>query len=112
VLYDEWMNEPSLEEVSIDERKIKEKVEQWMDIIVMTIDDSDDDDFQSSIKMIEKIKDRLKDYRSAGLEREGEYSYENLVFKFLRRNGYIQKLFDFANELTDKNLSLEQEVVE
>jgi hypothetical protein len=98
--------------VSIDERKIKEKVEQWMDIIDMTIEDSDDDDFQSSIKMIEKIKDRLKDYRSAGLEREGEYSYENLVFKFLRRNGYIQKLFDFANELTDKNLSLEQEVVE
>ena len=112
VLFDEWINEPSLEEVSIDERKIKEKVEQWMDIIDMTIDDSDDDDFQSSIKMIEKIKDRLKDYRSAGLEREGEYSYENLVFKFLRRNGYIQKLFDFANELTDKNLSLEQEVVE
>ena len=112
VLFDEWINEPSLEEVSIDERKIKEKVEQWMDIIDMTIEDSDDDDFQSSIKMIEKIKDRLKDYRSAGLEREGEYSYENLVFKFLSRNGYIQKLFDFANELTDKNLSLEQEVVE
>lgn len=112
VLFDEWINEPSLEEVSIDERKIKEKVEQWMDIIDMTIEDSDSDDFQSSIKMIEKIKDRLKDYRSAGLEREGEYSYENLVFKFLRRNGYIQKLFDFANELTDKNLSLEQEVVE
>jgi len=112
VLFDEWINEPSLEEVSIDERKIKEKVEQWMDIIDMTIEDSDNDDFQSSIEMIEKIKDRLKDYRSAGLEREGEYSYENLVFKFLRRNGYIQKLFDFANELTDKNLSLEQEVVE
>ena len=112
VLFDEWINEPSLEEVSTDERKIKEKVEQWMDIIDMTIEDSDDDDFQSSIEMIEKIKDRLKDYRSAGLEREGEYSYENLVFKFLRRTGYIQKLFDFANELTDKNLSLEQEVVE
>ena len=55
VLFDEWINEPSLEEVSIDERKIKEKVEQWMDIIDITIDDSDDDDFQSSIKMIEKI---------------------------------------------------------
>ena len=112
VLFDEWITAPSLEEVSIDERKIKEKVEQWMDIIDMTIEDSDVDDFKSSIKMVEKIKDRLKDYRSAGLEREGEYSYENLVFKFLRRNGYIQKLFDFANELTDKNLSLEQEVVE
>ena len=112
VLFDEWINEPSLEEVSIDSRKIKEKVEQWMDIIDMTIDNSENDDLDSALKMIEKIKERLKDYRSAGLEREGEYSYENLVFKFLRRNGYIQKLFDFANELTDKRLSLEQEVTE
>ncbi len=52
---------------------------------------------------------QLKEYRNNGLEREGEYSYENLVFKFLRRNGYIQKLFDFTNELVDKRLSLEQE---
>ena len=83
-----------------------------MDIIDMTIEDSDNDDFQSSIEMIEKIKDRLKDYRSAGLEREGEYSYENLVFKFLRRNGYIAKLENFKNEFVDKKLSLEQENIE
>jgi len=63
-------------------------------------------------RMIEKIKDRLKDYRSAGLEREGEYSYENLVFKFLRRNGYLSKLEDFKNKITDKKLSLEQEIGE
>jgi hypothetical protein len=31
-----------------------------------------------------------------------------LVFKFLRRNGYIQKLFDFQNELVDRKLSLNQ----
>jgi hypothetical protein len=26
----------------------------------------------------------------------------------LRRNGYLQKLFDFENELMDKRLSLEE----
>jgi len=31
------------------------------------------------------------------------------VFKFLRRNGYIQKLFDFQNDIMDKRLSLEGE---
>ena len=40
-------------------------------------------------------------------EKNGEYSYENLTFKFLRRNGYIQKLFDLKNKITDDILSLE-----
>jgi hypothetical protein len=61
------------------------------------------------IEKIDSVKDRLKKYRSCGLEKDGEYSYENLVFKFLRRNGYIQKLFDFENEIMDKRLSLEGE---
>ena len=46
------------------------------------------------------------------LKKEGEFSYENLVFKFLRRNGYISKLEDFKNKITDKKLSLEQEIGE
>ena len=96
----------------IDENKIKQKVDQWMDIIDTTIDNVEDDELDDALVEIEKIKDKLKTYRSAGLEKEGEYSYENLVFKFLRRNGYIQKLFDFTNELIDNRLSLEQEISE
>ena len=46
------------------------------------------------------------------LEKDGEFSYENLVFKFLRRNGYIDKLFNFKNKLMDKNLSIENTDVE
>ena len=57
---------------------------------------------------IDKLKDKIKKYRSCGLERGGEYSNENLVFKFLRRNGYIQKLFDNKNELIDKTLSMQE----
>jgi hypothetical protein len=80
-----------------------------MDKIDTLIDDVEDDDLDTAIEYINLLKEKLKEYRNNGLEREGEYSYENLVFKFLRRNGYIQKLFDFTNELMDKRLSLEQE---
>jgi hypothetical protein len=48
----------------------------------------------------------LKKYRTCGLEKEGEYSDENLVFKVLRRNGYIEKLMNFENDVVDKELSL------
>ena len=59
---------------------------------------------------IKKYKDKLKKYRTCGLEKDGEYSDENLVFKVLRRNGYIEKLFDFENKYIDKQLSLKEQV--
>jgi len=112
VLFDEWIEEPSKEEVKIDEERLQEKVESWMDKIDNLLDTVEDEDLDQALETIDKFKDQLKKYRSCGLESEGEYSYENLVFKFLRRNGYVQKLFDFTNELVDKNLSLEQEIEE
>ena len=112
VLYDEWLHKPSIEEVKIDENRLEDKVNSWMEKIDSVIDEIDTNDLEGSLEVIDKLKDQLKKYRSCGLESEGEYSYENLVFKFLRRNGYIQKLFDFTNELVDKNLSLEGEVTD
>src|SRR5210317_314016 len=110
VLYDEWIVEPSKEEVEIDTKIIKEKVEQWQDMIDTVIEDieSGDEDLEEGLLKIDKLKDRLKKYRQSGLEKEGEYSYENLVFKFLRRSDYIQKLFDFQNNFVDDRLSLAQ----
>jgi predicted nucleotidyltransferase len=112
VLFNEWIEEPSKEEVKIDEERLQEKVQSWMDKIDNLLDTVEDEDLDQALETIDKFKDQLKKYRSCGLESEGEYSYENLVFKFLRRTGYIQKLFDFTNELMDKNLSLEQEIEE
>lgn len=44
--------------------------------------------------------------RSAGLEKNGEYSSENLTFKVLRRNGYIEKLMNLKDKSYDKSLTL------
>ena len=51
---------------------------------------------------------RLKKFRQRGLESGGEYSYENLTFKLLRRNGYIGKLLDLKSTIIDKKLSIPQ----
>lgn len=110
VLYDEWIVEPSKEKVKLDYSLIKMKVDYWQNKILDLIDDaqSDDENLEDSIEKIGKLKDKIKKYRQSGLEREGEFSYENLVFKFLRRNGFIQKLFDFENKLLDSRLSLNE----
>lgn len=111
VMFDEWINKPTQDSVTIDGEVLTSKVNQWTDIIDVVLENAPDEKLDDAIQIIDKVKERLKKYRSSGLEKEGEYSYENLVFKFLRRNGYIQKLFDFTNELVDKKLSLEQETI-
>ena len=77
-------------------------------MIDTVIDNAEEEELDDAKEMIKKVKDKIKKYRTSGLEKEGEYSYENLTFKALRRNGYLQKLFDFENELMDKRLSLEE----
>jgi predicted nucleotidyltransferase len=111
VLFDEWKNKPKKEKVKIDTELIKNKSEHWMKIIDEVINNSDDKSLESGVESINKVKDKLKKYRTAGLEGGGEMSDENLVFKVLRRNGYIQKLFDFQNEYQDKKLSLKEKSI-
>lgn len=111
VLYDEWLTQPKPEKVEIDKDKIESKAQNWMDIIDSTIESIEGEkNLESSISKLDTVKDKIKKFRSSGLERGGEYSYENLVFKFLRRNNYIQKLFDNKNEIIDKTLSIQEKI--
>jgi hypothetical protein len=79
-----------------------------MNIIDSVIENASDEPIDKAKKIIKKYKDKLKKYRTCGLEKDGEYSDENLVFKVLRRNGYIEKLFDFENKHIDKKLSIQE----
>lgn len=104
-----WLKSPEKENFTIDENKIKQKAEQWMDGIDDAIEKAENSNLSNAIKIVDKYKEKLRKYRTCGLKKEGEFSYENLVFKYLRRNGYISKLKDFKNKVTNKKLSLEQE---
>ena len=112
VMFDNWVAPPEKEKFQVDKGLLLTKVEYWMNKIDEVLDETKQEELDDALQIIDDFKDKLKRYRSAGLEKGGEYSYENLTFKFLRRNGYIQKLFDFKNQLIDKRLSLENEEVE
>ncbi len=112
LLNDKWLKKPEKESFKIDKKKLMSKVNQWMDIIDGVLENAEDEDIEDAVKLVKKYREKLRKYRTCGLRKEGEYSYENLVFKFLRRNGYITKLENFKNEFVDKKLSLEQENIE
>jgi hypothetical protein len=108
VLHNEWVSKPSRESVDINYEQISTKVRQWMKIIDGIVDNTKDEDIETSKNIIKKCNDKLRKYRESGLHEGGEYSEENLVFKVLRRNGYLQKIRSLSDKLVDKKLSLKE----
>jgi hypothetical protein len=105
ILHDKWEIEPKMETPNIDDRKILEKGEDF----AKKIDKLVDLGLNSQVlPKIESLRKKLKQFRQSGLEMGGEYSYENLTFKLLRRNGYIEKLLKLKTDITDKKLSITQ----
>lgn len=101
VLHNEWVSTPKKLKVELDKNSLEKKINNWVEKIDSAIEKSDNEKLNS-------VREKLKDYRKSGLEKEGELSYENLVFKFLRRSGHIEKLFDTMNQTVDKELSIER----
>jgi predicted nucleotidyltransferase len=111
VLYDEWITKPEKQNIKEPNyNTIKKKSEQWMRIIDGVLENIENESPQDILNIIKKYKNKLKRFRLSGLQKGGEMSIENLVFKVLRRNGYIEKLYSYPIDLIDKKLSLEQKI--
>jgi hypothetical protein len=106
VLNGEWIIEPQKSNPKIDDRKILEKGEEYAKLI----DDLSEKSEQGNdiTKDLNELKSKIKKFRQSGLESGGEYSYENLTFKLLRRNGYIEKLMKIKTSIRNNKLSLPQ----
>jgi hypothetical protein len=99
---DTWVREPTKEENLVyDEKEIKVKAKKLMDEIDAIINDGNTNE-----TTVKNLQDKIKKMRQASISKGGEFSLENLVFKTLRNNGYMEKLYDFGNKLNDKDLSL------
>jgi hypothetical protein len=73
----------------------------------MIVDDIEsqleEDKSEAFLNKIDKVWKKIKTYRQSGLDSEsGEYSTGNLVFKLLRRNGYIPKIMKLKRLAYDK----------
>ena len=102
LLNNKWIKRPERVDFEPDEKLISEKAK----TIMMTVDDieeeSEEDKYEAFEEKISKVWKKIKNYRQSGLESEsGEYSVGNLVFKLLRRNGYIEKIMEMKRKLYD-----------
>jgi hypothetical protein len=104
VLNNEWVVKPSQKKESIDTQKILDKGEYFAKQIDDLIDGLKKNKNISDGES--KLRNKLKKFRKSGLDKGGEYSYENLTYKLLRRNGYLKKMIDLRNDMIDKKLSV------
>ena len=109
VMNNEWVHKPKRTSKDLDISVLKTKIKSWTDKIDDAIEDAKS---EGNVETLKKLKDKLKDYRQSGLDKVGEFSYENLVFKYLRRSGHIGKLFDEKTKIKDKELSIEGQIQE
>lgn len=101
----QWITEPKQEQPSIDNSSIKQKAAKFINEINELIEAGNTCNPVKAKALMEKIRK----YRKTGLSKGGEYSTENLVFKTLRREGYLEKLHDCIGGGLDKSLSVEEE---
>ena len=76
------------------------------DYISAEIDKLVEQQNESTIEKIDTLKDKIKKMRQSGLEKDGEYSVENMAFKILRRRGDLKLLHQAARIIFDKVLSV------
>lgn len=108
VLNDEWIKFPSSEKSDFDKANVKKKAASLMDQIDRIDGLVEDKKYEEAEQYADKLKDKIRKMRKAGLESVGAFSVENLAFKVLRRNGYLEKLSDAKRLAYDRAQSLKE----
>ena len=101
VLNNKWVKEPKKETPTFNKELIKRKYKEYKKQINDLIQDHDE------VKL-KKLLEKLYQYRQAGLDKGGELSEENIVFKILRSLGHLDKLKDNINNIYDKKMSVKE----
>jgi len=105
VLFAKWLQTPNKEDNSFDKNKIIKKVKEF-NITLNNIKNMEDG--QEKTNKLDQLKDKIKKYRKEGLGKSGEFSTENLVFKYLRRSGFIEELVNLKYQVKDNIHSIEE----
>jgi len=106
ILWNKWLVKPEKDKQKIDAKKVSQKANNIIDAMGEIYQSYKEKEYDKVIRRIQTLKEKIKKMRQAGLDREGEYSYENIAFKVLRRMEYLDKLNELETLSYDKSLTL------
>lgn len=100
VANDDWTRIPTKRRANLDDFANKQKYDKLRGLVLAALQSND-------LDRVENVTDIIKRYRKAGLSEKGEFGPENLAFKALRTQGFIDQLWAHRHDLEDRELSLE-----
>lgn len=106
VLRGEWLEMPVKEEVDIDFKATEKKYKALSLEISELSKLFKREEYKKVYDHASKLKEKIKNMRTAGLEDEGVYSAENLAFKMLRNNDEIKDLMSLKVNSYDMMMSM------
>jgi predicted nucleotidyltransferase len=108
IMNDEWIQHPEQIEKTVDLDTAKKKasdIEQQVNSINSMFDSGD---FEKVIRHVDRLKNKIRSMRQAGLETEEmEFSPENIAFKLLRRNDLLDILTKLKYKAYDQTMTLD-----
>lgn len=100
ILDNKWLQFPSKRRANLNQNLTRHKYEKLLKLIEYALASKD-------IKKVNHLLKTIRRYRRAGLDKGGEFSPENLAYKVLRKQGYIDELYRIRDNLHSKSLSIE-----
>ncbi len=109
----EWIKKPekeTFENIKLNKKFIKQKSQDFIDAIESLSNKIEKEDDEHKLEVLSrKVKyvfDKIKGLRKEGLKKSGEFNSFNIIFKVLRRMGYIDTLYNLKLNTYDKIKSL------
>ena len=108
VMNDEWVQHPEQIDRSIDLETAKKKASDIEQQIASVERLFDSGEFEKVMRHVDRIKNKIRSMRQAGLETEDmEFSPENIAFKLLRRNELLDTLTKLKYKAYDQSMTLD-----
>ncbi len=103
-----WVKKPKRESYEPDITAIKKKANIFLSGLKEVISDIKEGKFQTATQKAEYLRSKLYQMRNAGLEKGGELSQENVVFKTLRRTQFLELLNSYKAKAYDNLVSINE----
>ena len=111
IMSDQWLKQPEIKKQDINYDDVINRTEGFIEQINKLSQLVAKKDYQKAKIGIDNLKNKIKKYRQAGLEAEGEYSTENMVFKMLRNQGFLEQLSNLKFQAYDSDMGIEEEIL-
>jgi len=94
LLKNKWSVKPKKVDFEPNEKEIEKKSKSIILQVDKIEEDFDELSYEQLKSKVKRVWNKIKKLRKSSLEEDGEFGIGNLVFKVLRRNGYIEKIMD------------------